>query len=124
MSLPLNPTNGQTTTLNNITYVYSTSTNAWTRSTATTNVTSMALSSPAPSTSTSTGALTVVGGLGVGGSIFASQIIGTNGFLSNNNTIVGNYTLATGTNAMSAGPIVLTTGSTITIPTGQRWTIL
>jgi hypothetical protein len=124
MSLPLSPTNGQTTTLNNITYVYSTSTNAWTRSTATTNVTNLNLTSPAPSTSTSTGALTVLGGVGVGGSVFASQIVGSAGFLSNNNTVTGNYTLATGTNAMSAGPIVLTTGSTITIPTGQRWTIL
>jgi hypothetical protein len=122
MSLPLNPINGQTTTLNNITYVYSTSTNAWTRSTATTNVTSMSLSSPAPSTSTSTGALTVVGGVGVGGSVFANTVNGV--FHSTNNTITGNYILATGTNAMSAGPIVLTTGSTITIPTGQRWTIL
>jgi len=122
MSLPLNPTNGQTTTLNNITYVYSTSTNAWTRSTATTNVTSMSLSSPAPSTSTSTGALTVVGGVGVGGSVFANTVNGV--FHSTNNTITGNYTLATGTNAFSAGPIVLTTGSTITIPTGQRWTII
>ena len=122
MSLPVSPTNGQTVTLNNITYVYSTSTNAWTRSTATTNVTSMALSSPAPSTSTSTGALIVVGGLGVGGSVFASTVNGV--FHSTNNTIVGNYTLATGTNAFSAGPIVLTTGSTITIPTGQRWTII
>jgi hypothetical protein len=122
MSLPLNPTNGQTTTLNNITYVYSTSTNAWTRSTATTNVTSLNLTSPAPSTSTSTGALTVVGGIGVGGSVFASTVNGV--FHSTNNTVDGNYTLATGTNAMSAGPIVLTTGSTITIPTGQRWTII
>ena len=124
MSLPLSPTNGQTTTLNNIAYVYSTSTNAWTRTTATTSVTSLNLTSPAPSTSTSTGALTVLGGIGVGGSVFATQIVGSAGFLSNSNTVVGNYTLATGTNAMSAGPIVLTTGSTITIPTGQRWTII
>jgi hypothetical protein len=122
MSLPLNPTNGQTTTLNNIAYVYSTSTNAWTRSTATTSVTSLNLTSPAPSTSTSTGALTVLGGIGVGGSVFANTVNGV--FHSTNNTITGNYTLATGTNAMSAGPIVLTTGSTITIPTGQRWTII
>ena len=122
MSLPLSPTNGQTTTLNNIAYVYSTSTNAWTRSTATTSVTSLNLTSPAPSTSTSTGALTVLGGVGVGGSVFANTVNGV--FHSTNNTITGNYTLATGTNAMSAGPIVLTTGSTITIPTGQRWTII
>jgi hypothetical protein len=122
MSLPLSPTNGQTTTLNNIAYVYSTSTNAWTRSTATTSVTSLNLTSPAPSTSTSTGALTVLGGIGVGGSVFANTVNGV--FHSTNNTITGNYTLATGTNAMSAGPIVLTTGSTITIPTGQRWTII
>jgi len=124
MSLPVSPTNGQTTTLNNITYVYSTSTNAWTRSTATTNVTSLNLTSPTPSTSTSTGALVVTGGVGVGGNLFAQQVIGASGFLSNSNTIDGNYTLATGTNAFSAGPIVLTTGSTITIPTGQRWTII
>ena len=42
----------------------------------------------------------------------------------NTQTITANYTLTTGANAMSAGPITINTGVTVTVPTGSNWVIL
>jgi len=42
----------------------------------------------------------------------------------NANTISSNYTLTTGRSGMSAGPITLSTGVTVTLPSGSRWVIL
>ena len=73
MSFPTSPTNGQTTVLNGITYVYSTSTTAWTRvvQTLTGTTGTFTISNTASSTSTTTGALVVVGGVGIGGAIYS-----------------------------------------------------
>jgi hypothetical protein len=40
------------------------------------------------------------------------------------NTISANYTIATGNNALSVGPITLNSGNTITLASGQRWIII
>ena len=40
------------------------------------------------------------------------------------NTISSNYTIGTGNNAMSAGPITVNTGVTVTVPTGSTWVIV
>lgn len=42
----------------------------------------------------------------------------------NATTVTDNYTIATGTNAVSVGPISLASGKSITIASGQRWVIL
>ena len=42
----------------------------------------------------------------------------------NTNTITSNYTITTGSNAMSAGPITINTGVTVTVPTGSTWVIV
>ena len=42
----------------------------------------------------------------------------------NTNTISSNYTITTGSNAMSAGPITINTGVTVTVPTGSTWVIV
>jgi len=39
-------------------------------------------------------------------------------------TVTTNYTLSTGKNAESVGPITINSGVTVTIPTGQRWVVL
>ena len=39
-------------------------------------------------------------------------------------TIRSNYTITTGSNAMSAGPITIANGVVITIPTGSEWSII
>jgi len=42
----------------------------------------------------------------------------------NGQTISTNYTMTAGNNGMSAGPITVATGVTVTIPTGSRWVIV
>lgn len=45
-------------------------------------------------------------------------------FQENELTVTTSYTLSTGKNAMSVGPISIDSGVTVTIPGGQRWVIL
>ena len=40
------------------------------------------------------------------------------------NTISANYSITSGNNAMSAGPITVASGVTVTVPTGSRWVIV
>jgi len=42
----------------------------------------------------------------------------------NTQTISSNYTIPTGSSAMSVGPITIASGVTVTIPSGSRWAIL
>ena len=66
----------------------------------------------------------VQGGLwGSGGS--SNTAIQTGAVMMENaNTVYNSYTLTTGFNAMSVGPITILTGKAITVPTGQKWTVL
>jgi hypothetical protein len=50
--------------------------------------------------------------------------ITTLGLYENSATIGANYTIGTGNNAISAGPITVSTGFTVTVPTGSTWTIV
>jgi hypothetical protein len=45
-------------------------------------------------------------------------------FLENGQTVTTNYTLSTGKNAVSAGPVVVNAGVTVTIPSGASWVIV
>jgi hypothetical protein len=40
------------------------------------------------------------------------------------NTISTNYTIGTNNNALSAGPITINSGVSVTIPSGSRWAIV
>jgi hypothetical protein len=53
------------------------------------------------------------GGASAGGAIY-----------ENTDDITDDYTLTTGTNGMSVGPITIAATKTVTIPSGQRWVIL
>jgi hypothetical protein len=39
-------------------------------------------------------------------------------------TVRSNYTITTGSNAMSAGPITIADGVVVTIPDGSEWSIV
>jgi hypothetical protein len=69
---------------------------------------------------TSDGAAIVwgAGGGGGGGSVADGTMY------ENSLDITNNYTLSTGKNAMSVGPITIALGVTVTIPSDQRWVIL
>jgi hypothetical protein len=45
-------------------------------------------------------------------------------FYLNDNQVTTDYTLPPGKNAMSAGPITVNLGVTVTVPPGQAWTIV
>ena len=45
-------------------------------------------------------------------------------FVENEVVVTTSYTLTTGKNAMSTGPITLNSGVTVTVPTGARWVVL
>lgn len=63
------------------------------------------------------GAVVQVGGGAAGG--------GTNQvFYENDTNVTANYTIGTGKNAMSAGPITIDSGVAVTVPSGSVWTIV
>ena len=45
-------------------------------------------------------------------------------FYENTQIVTEDYTIASGRNAMSAGPIEVADGVTVTIPDGSTWTIV
>jgi len=45
-------------------------------------------------------------------------------FVQNQTVVTTNYTLTTGFNAESVGPITINGGVTVTVPSGQRWVVL
>lgn len=45
-------------------------------------------------------------------------------FYENDQNVTGDYTITSGKNAMSAGPVTINAGVTVTIPNGSVWTII
>ena len=45
-------------------------------------------------------------------------------FYENEINITDDYTITAGTNAVSAGPITIDSGVTVTVPSGSEWTVV
>ena len=45
-------------------------------------------------------------------------------FYENGQTVTTSYTLTASTNAMSAGPITINSGVTVTVGSGQNWVVV
>lgn len=45
-------------------------------------------------------------------------------FYENDQTVTTNYTISTNKNAMTAGPVTINSGVTVTIPTGSTWVVV
>lgn len=58
------------------------------------------------------------------GEFQASELIASNGLVLNNTTVSASYTVPTGSNAMSVGPITVASGQSVTVSSGQRWLVL
>ena len=58
------------------------------------------------------------------GELTAPALIASNGLQVNSATVSSSYTLASGNNAFSVGPITVSSGQSVTVPSGQRWVIL
>jgi len=111
MSFPTSPTNGQTAVINNITYQYSSSSNSWTRLAGqVTSTNTLNVYGNINATSTTSGALQVIGGVGVGQNLYVGGMI--YGTLANASSTATN--IAGGT----AGQLVYQTAPGVTSFTG------
>jgi hypothetical protein len=52
------------------------------------------------------------------------QLLANNGIICNSLTISSNYTIPSGSSAMSTGPITIASGVTVTVPSGGKWVVL
>jgi hypothetical protein len=48
----------------------------------------------------------------------------SNGIVVNSKTVSASYTIASGDNAMSAGPVTVASGQSVTVSSGSRWVVL
>jgi hypothetical protein len=55
---------------------------------------------------------------------YEPQFAASNGIFLNNNTIATSLTFPTNYNGMSSGNVTLSTGVTVTVPTGARWVVV
>lgn len=54
----------------------------------------------------------------------ASGASGNAVFYENDKTVTADYTITSNKNAMSAGPITINSGITVTVPSGSTWTVV
>ena len=58
------------------------------------------------------------------GGLIAPNLVASNGLLVNSATISTSYTIGSGNNAMSVGPITVSNGTSVTVASGNRWLIV
>jgi hypothetical protein len=58
------------------------------------------------------------------GELQSSALVASNGIVVNSQTVTANYTIATGNNASSAGPVTVDDGVSVTVSSGSRWVVL
>jgi hypothetical protein len=57
------------------------------------------------------------------GEFQASELAASNGLVLNATTVAASYTIGTGYNAMSVGPVTVASGQSVTVSSGQRWLV-
>lgn len=58
------------------------------------------------------------------GEFQASELVASNGIFVNNATVGTSYTIASGYNGSSVGPMTISSGVSVTVASGQRWVVL
>lgn len=58
------------------------------------------------------------------GEFQSSQLVAGNGIFVNSQTVSADYTIPSGSNAMSAGPVTVDSGITVTVSSGSVWTVV
>lgn len=58
------------------------------------------------------------------GEFQSSELVAGNGIFVNSKTVSANYTVPSGSNAMSAGPVTVADGITVTVSDGSVWTVI
>lgn len=54
---------------------------------------------------------------------YADQVGASNGIVINSLTVAANYSIPSGYSAMSAGPITINSGVSVTVPSGSKWVV-
>lgn len=54
----------------------------------------------------------------------APNLVASNGLVMNNGTVGASFSIASGYNAMSVGPVTVASGQSVTVPSGSRWVVL
>ena len=63
-------------------------------------------------------------GGGGGGSGQPTGAVGNAVFYENDQTVTGSYTITSNKNALTAGPVTVNAGVTVTVPAGSVWTVV
>ena len=58
------------------------------------------------------------------GTVTGAEVIASNGMIVNSKTISASYSIPSGSNAMSTGPVTVASGQSVTVPTGSRWVVI
>lgn len=58
------------------------------------------------------------------GELKASALVASNGIVVNSSTVSADYTIASGTNGFSIGPITIADGITVTVASDQQWVVI
>jgi hypothetical protein len=106
---------------------FSAGTTGFTPSTATTGAVTLAgtlnVANGGTGVTTSSGANSVVI-RDANASVSGSQLIASNGLVVNSNTVAASYSIPSGSSASSVGPVTISSGVTVTVPTSSRWVVL
>ena len=86
---------------------------------ATGSTTAITIGSPAGTSTT-----TLNGNVSFANTVTAPTLVASNGIHVNSQTVAASYSIPSGSSAMSAGPITVASGQTVTVPTGSRWVIV
>ena len=54
----------------------------------------------------------------------APNLNASNGLVVNSATVSASYSIPSGSNAMSVGPVTVASGQSVTVPSGSRWVVL
>ena len=57
------------------------------------------------------------------GELQAQEVIAANGIFVNSATVAASYSIPSGSNAISAGPVTVASGQTVTVPSGSVWVV-
>ena len=58
------------------------------------------------------------------GTITGTIVASSNGVLVNSGTVSSSYTISTGNNGLSVGPVTINSGATLTVASGQRYIVI
>lgn len=128
LDFPSNPVDGQQYSFNGVIYYYNAAMGAWLT----------VLSSKVTDTSANTQVLYNDAGYSngsygliynktantlVANTISTVRNVSVNSFIEFDANIAYDYTITTGRNALTAGPVAIANGNTVTIPNGSYWTV-